>query len=215
VPSGSPAWSPDGKSVAYDSAIPEGGRDIWIVESTGGTPRRLTHDLGECNQPAWAPDGQHIFFYRVQDGKPTIWRIPAAGGQGQQITNSSGLTPRISADGKTIYFMASADGHDGIFAQLLIGGEPKQITPDPIVRASYHIDPAGIFYITPRDPNWCDIKFYDFSTRKTRAVAEIQRPVAFGLSVSPDRKTFLSSRPITGSDLMLIDHFTPSGSFVP
>jgi hypothetical protein len=38
-------------------------------------------------------------------------------------------------------------------------------------------------------------------------VSEVDRPVAFGLSVSSDRKTFLFSRPVTGSDLMWIENY--------
>ena len=206
LPSGSPAWSPDGRLIAYDTATPTGGRDIWVVESTGGSPRRLQKEIGDCNQPAWAADGQHIFCSQPQGGAANVWRIPAAGGPGMQVTKSGGAAPRVSSDGKTLFFLRRSNGQDQLFAQTVPGGEPKQLSPDPIVRASYHVAPSGIFYITPRDANWCDIKFYDFPTKITRVVAEIQRPVAFGLSVSPDQKTFLSSRPITGSDLILIDH---------
>ncbi len=206
LPSGSPAWSPDGRLITYDTATPTGGRDIWVVESTGGSPRRVQKEIGDCNQPAWAADGQHIFCSQPQGSTANIWRIPASGGPGLQITKSGGATPRVSSDGKTLFFLRRSNGQDQLFAQPLSGGEPKQLSPDPIVRVSYHVDPTGIFYITPRDSDWCDIKLYDFATQKTRVIAEIQRPVAFGLSVSPDRKTFLSSRPITGSDLMLIDH---------
>lgn len=39
------------------------------------------------------------------------------------------------------------------------------------------------------------------------AVAPIQRPVAFRLSATPDQRTFVYSRPVTGADLMLIDNF--------
>lgn len=204
--SGSPAWSPDGRLVAYDTATVSGGRDVWMVESTGGTPSRLQHDLGDCNQPAWSQDARFIYCHHLHDGTADIWRIPVAGGGGTQVTNGGGFTPRVSPDGRTLFFLRTTNGIDQLFSQPLPGGEPTRLTPDPIVRVSYHVDPSGVFYITPRDPDWCDIKFYDLATKTTRVVAEIQRPVAFGLSVSPDKKTFLSSRPITGSDLILIDH---------
>ena len=47
----------------------------------------------------------------------------------------------------------------------------------------------------------------DVVSRDPKVIAEIERPVAFGLSVSPDQKTFIYARPVTGADLMLIENF--------
>ena len=79
--------------------------------------------------------------------------------------------------------------------------------PDPIIRMAFDVVHDGIYYITPRGENLCEIRFHEFAARRSRMIAVIERPVAFGLSVSPDRKTFLFSRPVTGSDLMMVENF--------
>jgi TolB protein len=49
---GLPAWSPDGKSIAF------GFGTISIVPAEGGTPR----ELAQGNDPAWSPDGGHLVY---------------------------------------------------------------------------------------------------------------------------------------------------------
>ena len=58
---GSVAWSPDSKSLAFlsDAASP-GQSQIYVVPTSGGTPKQLTHVKGLLAAPAWAPDGHSI-----------------------------------------------------------------------------------------------------------------------------------------------------------
>ena len=68
VDDASPAWSPDGKQIAFRSrrghAEPDrtGNDDLWVIEArAGAAPRRLTSTAeGESGRPAWSPDGQRI-----------------------------------------------------------------------------------------------------------------------------------------------------------
>ena len=61
-----PAWSPDGKQIAFVSARHKdwdtdvGATDIFIVGANGGRPRRLTRTDGGCGAPSWSPDGRRI-----------------------------------------------------------------------------------------------------------------------------------------------------------
>jgi Tol biopolymer transport system component len=51
-----PAWSPDGRWIAYHSVARHG---IWLIPSAGGTPQRLT---AFGSMPAWSPEGRQIVF---------------------------------------------------------------------------------------------------------------------------------------------------------
>ena len=87
IPSGAPAWSPDGKRIAFvamsevpgvrDSVI-----DLWVMEVDGSSERRLFHD-GCCSiseGPAWSPDGTRIAFF---DGESRGWVVVNADGTGE------------------------------------------------------------------------------------------------------------------------------------
>lgn len=75
-----PAWSPDGKKIAF-SAKTNGIRQIWIYEVETGEERQLTTGLGDKENPSWAPDNYHlvynttsptydIFLMNIIDAKP-------------------------------------------------------------------------------------------------------------------------------------------------
>ena len=86
-----PAWSPDGRSLAY-TGNPEpdadvtGVSDVWVVPADGGKPaRRVTDGRGPVQQPAWSPDGITIAYLGHDNayGGAThlrLWLVPAAGG---------------------------------------------------------------------------------------------------------------------------------------
>ena len=198
---------PDGQWVAFDSAGIGGLANLWIVEAEGGRARQVTNGPGHNAVPSWARDGKRLYFCSDRSGRTEIWRVPAEGGAAEQITRRGGFVGVESADGKTLYYTKSDAGTEGLFALPLAGGEEKHLLTDEVVRRCFAVLPEGIYYIAPRDENTCELRFYEFARGVNRVIGDIERPIAFGLSVSPDHKTFLFSRPVTGADLMLIENF--------
>ncbi len=68
-----PAWSPDGKLIAYHS-LRHGG--IWVIAARGGTPKQLT-TIGA--RPAWSPDGRRIAYQSDEHGDVGAQRLQRAG----------------------------------------------------------------------------------------------------------------------------------------
>ena len=63
----SPAWAPDGKSVAFVSD--QSGRDeVWVIETTGQGARKLSDADTEKQAVAWAPDSKAL-AYAASDHK--------------------------------------------------------------------------------------------------------------------------------------------------
>src|SRR5258708_29454150 len=58
-----PAWSPDGKSIAYVAWSSQGGQ-LWRIAAAGGSPVQLSKSLAAYSNPAWSPDGTQIVLLR-------------------------------------------------------------------------------------------------------------------------------------------------------
>ena len=58
--SSSPAWSPDGRWIAFVSARNEEGRQVWLMPAQGGDPRQLTRVEGGVGGPVWSADGSRL-----------------------------------------------------------------------------------------------------------------------------------------------------------
>jgi Tol biopolymer transport system component/imidazolonepropionase-like amidohydrolase len=56
-----PAWSPDGRSLAYSSDR-DGFMNLWVRDLGTGADRQLTHGSAAAMQPAWSPDGSYLAF---------------------------------------------------------------------------------------------------------------------------------------------------------
>jgi Tol biopolymer transport system component len=111
-----PAWSPDGKWIAYVSWGASGG-ELWKIPSTGGTPQQLSKSLAVYSNPVFSPDGSRIVLLRGNaydrenstfDGGQTsnadlIW-IPADGGEANLILPARGAGgPHFTAEKDRIY----------------------------------------------------------------------------------------------------------------
>jgi Tol biopolymer transport system component len=64
---GFPAWSPDGRKIAFTSDR-TGNFDIWVMDSDGGNQSQLTTHSADDGFPAWSPDGRKIAFESDRTG---------------------------------------------------------------------------------------------------------------------------------------------------
>jgi eukaryotic-like serine/threonine-protein kinase len=116
-----PCWSPDGRMIVKE------GDGISVVDPQTGQERRLTDqslDIG----PQWSPDGRWIVFTSKRDGANRLWRIPAAGGQPEQLTKKMAYTLQWSPDGKKIYYIGVGDIKDDVWSISLEDREERPAT---------------------------------------------------------------------------------------
>jgi len=86
-----PAWSPDGRSIAYLEGGPQkdiyyAGYHLAVIPSAGGARRLVIPDLDRnMTAPAWSADGAAITFLLEDDGSVHLARVPAAGGRVERL----------------------------------------------------------------------------------------------------------------------------------
>ena len=138
-----PAWSPDGKSLAFTSnrTLPDPdaayNSDIWVVSADntdkGAHPTQITTNPGPDASPTWSPDGKwiaytteldpHLYYYNTRH----LAVAPSTGGGPAKVPtlsfDRSVRRPRFSADGKSIYFIADDDGTQNLCRISAAGGE--------------------------------------------------------------------------------------------
>ena len=100
-----PAWSPDGKSIAFQSNR-DGPYHIYLMNSDGSNLRQLTNGDNDDRHPNWSPDGKTIAVDTGDQVKREITLIDVGSKNRTQVTRL-GMTaqfPSFSPDGKTIAF---------------------------------------------------------------------------------------------------------------
>jgi dipeptidyl aminopeptidase/acylaminoacyl peptidase len=157
-----PAWSPDGKLLAFRSnrSIPDPDRtydtNIWVVApdntDKGVHLTQVTTNPGADGSPAWSPDGKSITYVTELDPKLLIYSThhiavsPAAGGEAKVLTlafDRMSRSPRFSPDGQFIYFIADDDGTQNLFRIPATSGEVTRAISGHVVVAGYTIAKSG------------------------------------------------------------------------
>ena len=82
---GEPAWSPDGRKIAFQSHRRFGGSkpEIYVMNADGSGKRNLTRNPANDGSPSWSPDGRRIAFVSDRDGRPEA-HVMNADGSGQR-----------------------------------------------------------------------------------------------------------------------------------
>jgi Tol biopolymer transport system component len=99
--SGGLTVSPDGRNIFFTSDR-AGHSNIWRVDADGSNLKQLTSGDGEF-YPQSTPDGQWIVF-QGGDVYPTLWKVPAAGGEVVEVARTRVLRPAVSSDGEMIAY---------------------------------------------------------------------------------------------------------------
>jgi Tol biopolymer transport system component len=128
-----PAWSPDGRKIAFASdreGSPKGPigvtTEIYVMDADGAHLMRLTDAEGWDGSPTWSADGRHILFYSDRAGGWRIWRMNADGSDPHPLSpeNQRAFSPAIMADGRVAY-SAGNWGKSRIMSVAADGSDPR------------------------------------------------------------------------------------------
>lgn len=88
----SPAWSPDGRFLAFTWDGGGGSFNIYLADIATAQVVRLTRE-GRNESPAWSPDGRHLAFQSNRTGRWEIWVMHIDGSEQRQLTRTGGRSP--------------------------------------------------------------------------------------------------------------------------
>lgn len=135
----SPAWSPNGRQLAYvsfESRKPV----VYVHDISTGKRRLIANFRGSNSAPAWAPDGKSLAVTLSRDGGSQLYTIGANGGEPKRLMQSAGIDtePVYAPDGRTIYFVSDRGGAPQIYRINTAGGTAERVT----FTGSYNISPT-------------------------------------------------------------------------
>jgi TolB protein len=163
-----PAWSPDGRSLAYVSWR-RGQPNIFVSHIYEGTLDELTKAAGENYLPAWSPDGTRIAFSSTRDGNTEIYVANKDGSNVRRLTNNPAIdtTPTWSPNGNEIAFVSDRSGSPQIYIMSADGlGAVQRITAESYAdKPTWSPAPFNEIAFESRTGARFDIKILDVATR--------------------------------------------------
>lgn len=171
-----PAWSPDGKAIAYTS-YRTGFQDILVsyiyegrmVNPIAGTPEKQNF------LPVWSPDGTKLAFTSNRDGNSEIYTVNRDGSGLRRLTNHPmiDVTPTWSPTGNQIAFTSDRTGTPQIWVMNADGSEPHKITNESRCdRPTWSVSPNNEIAYAGQTGAGYDIRVYDFATATSRTITD-------------------------------------------
>ena len=135
----SPAWSPDGRRLAYVS-FERGNSSIYIQDITTGSRELVSSFRGINSGPAFSPDGNRLALTLSRSGNPEIYVMDLGSKALTRITNQFGIdtSPVWSPDGASIYFTSDRGGRPQVYQAPASGGGATRVT----FEGNYNADPS-------------------------------------------------------------------------
>lgn len=135
----SPAWSPDGNRLVFQSNR-DGNWNLYAINIDGSNLTRLTNEPGRETHPSWSPDGNLITFQTNRDGNSEVYVMAVDGSGLTRVTDNPSFDgiPHWSPSGDHIAFSSRQDGSNDILLFDRTSDEITNLTNTPTIDEYVH-----------------------------------------------------------------------------
>jgi TolB protein len=137
----SPAWSPDGRKLAYVS-FESGNSSVYVQDLGTGARQVVSNSRGINSAPSFSPDGGRLALSLSKSGNPDIYVLDLGSRQLTQVTRHFAIDTeaRWAPDGQSLYFTSDRSGKPQIYQVSPSGGEPSRVT----FQGQYNASPSVV-----------------------------------------------------------------------
>jgi Tol biopolymer transport system component len=205
--SGGLTVSPDGRNIFFSSDR-SGYSHIWRIAADGSNLQQLTSGDGEF-YPQSTPDGQWI-VYQGNEVEPTMWKVPAAGGDVVEVSHTRAFRPAVSPDGRMIayHYLDSELNRWGIGIVSFAGGSRVTRFDFPPTVSSRFVrwspDGQSIAYVNSAG-GVSDIWLQPISGGPAKQLTSFKAEEILAFDWSPDARSLAFVRGVETSDVVLIE----------
>lgn len=186
----SPAWSPDGRQIAYVS-FEKKKAQIFTVDVASGRRRLVTDFTGINGAPDWSMDGRNLAVVLSKGGSPKIYTVDLSNGSMKQLTFGDAIDtePSYSPDGRSMLFTSGRGGSPQVYRLSLTDGSISRMTYEGNynARASFTPDQKHIVMLHREDKNF-NIAVQDDNGRVSQLTFA---PLDESPSISPNGRLIL------------------------
>ncbi len=201
----SPAWSPDGRELAYVSFETQKAV-VWSQDLASGDRRQVANYRGSNSAPAYSPTGREMAVTLTRDGNSQLYLVSRGSSAApRRLTTSSAIDtePVFSPDGSQVYFVSDRGGGPQIYRVAVGGGSPERITFNGPYNISPSISPDGklLAFVTRQNGGAFKLVTQELDSGTLRTLTDTQDDES--PSFAPNGRLIVYATRVQGRDVLM------------
>ncbi len=201
----SPAWSPDGRSLAYVSFAENRKASVFVQNIATGERRAVANYKGSNSAPAFSPDGRQLAVTLTRDGASQIYSMSVDGQNLRRLSQSDTIETEAawSPDGSSIYFVSDRSGGPQIFRMSATGGNVQRVTFSGSYNISPQPSPDGkwLTYIARQGDGGFRVQLMDLASGQAQTLTTSRDDES--PSFAPNSKLIIYATRANGRDVLM------------